>query len=193
MLCCKKKKTAEETSTSNFIVVIGGANGLGLATVESLLINTNFTIFVGDIDIKGLYSLKTKYNKYGFRLHTIPLNITEKESILKFINEIESIKLNEKNKIKLNPYCYQLIISVGIFIAKPILDLSIKEFDNIINVNVLGIWKVVKLFYQQNLLKHNQNINKNPKYQNTRIIIFSSELGLCHPIPFRYIYIYIIY
>ena len=200
MLCCKRKKVKsnENDNEISYVIVVGGGNGMGLETVIQLLLHTNFIVFVGDIDNNGLNKLKMNYNKYKRRLYTFVLDITDKESINNFVRKLNAVRIkanivNNKNNgnkkyCNISPYCYRLIISVGIFIGKPILELSYKEFSHILNVNVIGIWNVIQLMYKHDIFQHKMNSmdNSYDPNNNTRIIVFSSEVAFSHPVPFGY-------
>mmetsp|Transcript_99110 Transcript_99110/g.121322 ORF Transcript_99110/g.121322 Transcript_99110/m.121322 type:complete len:345 (-) Transcript_99110:62-1096(-) len=198
MLCCKRKKIKSNDNDNeiSYVIVVGGGNGMGLETVIQLLLHTNFIVFVGDIDNNGLNKLKMNYNKYKRRLYTFVLDITDKESINNFVRKLNAVRIksnivNNKNNgnkkyCNISPYCYRLIISVGIFIGKPILELSYKEFSHILNVNVIGIWNVIQLMYKHDIFQHKMNSidNSYDPNNNTRIIVFSSEVAFTHPVPF---------
>jgi len=138
-----------KTQRQKIILVTGAANGIGKA-ITLYLANKGEYVIATDFDEKAL-------EKYDDNENIFPtfLDVTNQPSI---DNAFQQVK--EK---KLEIDC--LINNAGIFVGGPIIDVDMKDFEKILNINVLGYVRITKTFFP--LLNKNQG----------KIINISSEVG----------------
>ncbi|MHA1407613.1 MAG: SDR family oxidoreductase [Candidatus Heimdallarchaeaceae archaeon] len=138
-----------KTQRQKIILVTGAANGIGEA-ITLYLANKGEYVIATDFDEKAL----EKYND-NENIFPIFLDVTNQPSI---DNAFEQIK-------KKNWLIDCLINNAGIFVGGSIIDVEMKDFEKILNINVLGYVRVTKAFFP--LLNKEQG----------KIINISSEVG----------------
>ncbi len=134
--------------TSKIVLITGASSGIGYSVTKYLLSRGDIVIST-DIDSDGLKKFKESKN-----LLPIVMDVTDIGSIRSAVKQVE-----EKFG-----FIDCIVNNAGIFIGGPIVEVTIEDFENIINVNVLGYIRVVKAFYS--LLR-----------EGSRIINISSEVG----------------
>ncbi|MHA1667626.1 MAG: SDR family oxidoreductase [Candidatus Heimdallarchaeaceae archaeon] len=138
-----------KTQRQKIIFVTGAANGIG-EVITLYLANKGEYVIATDFDEKAL----EKYND-NENIFPIFLDVTNQPSI---DNAFEQIK-------KKNWLIDCLINNAGIFVGGSIIDVEMKDFEKILNINVLGYVRVTKAFFP--LLNKEQG----------KIINISSEVG----------------
>lgn len=136
------------------VLVVGSLGGMGYSLSERL-VKKGYNVFGLDVldtcNIKGVNYYKC--------------DITSEESIEKayslIIDKIDTLDA--------------IIDVAGVYIMDSLLEIEDKELKRIIDINVLGIQRVVKAFFP--LLK-----------KGSKIIITTSELATLDPLPFNGIY-----
>ncbi|MGN1208435.1 MAG: SDR family NAD(P)-dependent oxidoreductase [Christensenellales bacterium] len=135
------------------VIVTGASGGMGKATCE-LLISKGYNVF-------GLDYGENKTEKLNY----IQTDVTNLESVEKAF-EIISKQVSEIDAI---------IHFAGIYRLNSLIEMSEKEFTQIFDVNLFGVYRINKTFMP--LLK-----------SGSKIIITSSELAPLEPLPFTGIY-----
>lgn len=136
------------------VLVVGSLGGMGYSLSERL-VKKGYSVFGLDVldtcNIKGVNYYKC--------------DITSEESIKNayslIIDKIDTLDA--------------IIDVAGVYIMDSLLEIEDKELKRIIDINVLGIQRVVKTFFP--LLK-----------KGSKIIITTSELAMLDPLPFNGIY-----
>eukprot|EP01083_Nonionella_stella_P081736 225324_1 len=175
MYCCAKPNL-DETRT---VLIIGGGNGIGYCLTQTLLEKTTDNVISCDIDIKSsLQNLhhQTQQKDASNRFHISSIDVTDPVSVQKCIDYIKTIKVARIDRV---------VLSCGVFKGAPLLEISDEDFISVMNVNVIGIWRVIKLLYANDLLKYTTSeLEEGDRNDNSRIIILSSEMAFCHIVPF---------
>ena len=125
------------------ILVTGAANGIGLA-ITDFLAKKGFTIIATDFNETDLQKLSSREN-----IHTVLLDVTDKESIQKAVEQA----------LKITDGLDGLVNNAGIFNGGPLLEISVKELHEIININVLGMVRVTQAFFSMLEKKKGKIIN----------------------------------
>ena len=131
-----------------------------------------FIVFAGCLDVnsEGALALKTvedRSNKEtpqtgpSNRMHTVPIDITRTESVLKAVAELEEFL---KKNAALSLHC--LIANAGICIAGEFDLFTWEQVERVLNVNINGTLRTVKLFLEPIIR------------QQSRILIVGSVNGL---------------
>ena len=172
-LCCVRPNLKE----TRHVLIIGGGNGIGYCLTKTLLETTNDRVISCDIDLDS--SLKPLHNELSqnndSRFHIHPIDVTQRDSIQKCIGHITGLGIT---------YIDRVVICCGIYNGAPLLEISENAFTSTFNVNVIGIWRVIKMLWTNQLLKYHDDWNLNDKNDNSRVIVISSETATSHPMPF---------
>lgn len=126
----------------NAVFVTGAANGLGKA-ISVFLANKGFHVIGADNDRDGLEDLMKR------NISTIFLDVTRPETI------IEAKKLVEKLTDSLDV----LVNNAGIFDQIPMVEGDQHRFEHLINVNVLGAFRITHTFFPLLYKRKGQIIN----------------------------------
>jgi short-subunit dehydrogenase len=126
-----------------FVLVTGAANGIGLAITEYLAVKGDF-VFATDIDMDSLEQLKGREN-----IAVLHLDVTDRESITKAINEISKIS----NGLD------ALVNNAGVFAGGPLVEVPDEDMDLIVKVNILGVYNVTKQLFPLLFKKKGRVIN----------------------------------
>ncbi len=141
--------------TSKIVLVTGGSNGIGYSITKFLCSRGDIVIST-DIDSEVLKKFMDIKNVFPF-----VMDVTNSESIQSVAKQIED-----------NFGFIDCIVNcAGIFVGGPIVEVKLEDYERLIDVNVLGYIRVVKVFYP--LLR-----------KGSRIINISSEVGRI-PWPFN--------
>ena len=135
------------------VLITGGVGGIGRATADWLE-SKGWLVIVADIDQKGLNSLPET-------IHSVYLDVIDGNSLCACANEIE----------KFTDGLDAIIHCAGILVVGSVIEVPVDEIMRILNVNLLGIYRINQMFVPR-LLK-----------RGGRIIIISSEIGVQTPIP----------
>jgi len=108
-------------------LVTGGTHGLGMAIAKGLG-NAGAKIVVNDIFQKKLDDAKAEYAKDGLDVATYNFNVTDEEAVIKGISTIEK----EVGPIDI------LVNNAGIIKRIPIEEMTVEEFSEVINIDLVG-------------------------------------------------------
>lgn len=113
--------------TGKVALVTGGTHGIGLAT-GLLLGKAGATICVNDIDDEKLRSCREAFKKENMEVYTLKFDVTDEIAVDKGISEIE------KNVGTIDI----LMNNAGIIKRIPILEMSVEEYKQVIEVNLVA-------------------------------------------------------
>lgn len=136
------------------VLITGGAGGLGIATVQAFL-NNGHTVFA--LDIREPYFTHPN-------LTYIPLDVSS----------IDSVEAAKQCVLKRTSHIDCLINMAGIYIMDAYSELSEEDMQSMLQVNLLGAWRVNKTFL--------------PLLDGGRIIVVTSELDGQSALPFNGLY-----
>lgn len=137
------------------VLLVGGAGGLGKAAAEYLA-ERGVRVFCCDI---------AEQKNTADNIIPLLVDITDQESITKAYNEVS----------KVSDSLSAIISIAGIYIMDSFVEIEEYNLKNIIDVNLMGVYRIDKTFLP--LLK-----------KSGRIIITTSELAGQKPLPFNGIY-----
>ncbi len=136
------------------ILITGAASGIGLAATNYLIKRGHYVIAT-DKNTKSL-----EYLKEDNRVFIVEMDITSDKSVSNALEIIE----NKFSAID------GIVNSAGIFTGGPLVEISLKEIEKIVQTNLIGLVRVNKFFFP--LLYKRKG----------RIVLISSEAGrLTHP------------
>jgi NAD(P)-dependent dehydrogenase (short-subunit alcohol dehydrogenase family) len=118
-------------TTSKTVLVTGGANGIGKA-IASMFLKQNCNVVITDKDIK----LGKEFEESNPNAQFIPADLSDSNDIEALFAKIASKKIT----IDI------LINNVGISIFKPMIEITIEEWDQIINTNLRSAFICSRLF-----------------------------------------------
>ena len=108
-------------------LVTGGTHGLGMAIAKGLG-NAGAKIVVNDIFQEKLDDAKAEYAKDGLDVAIYNFNVTDEEAVIKGISTIEK----EIGPIDI------LVNNAGIIKRIPIEEMTVEEFSEVINIDLVG-------------------------------------------------------
>ncbi|MAQ31238.1 MAG: short-chain dehydrogenase [Flavobacteriales bacterium] len=113
------------------ILVTGCSKGIGFEIVKNFAHKDNFNVLGISRDKEGLRKLEIESHKINksFILHTLALDLTDSDSILKIVQYINS---------KFNKSLDGIIHNAGMLINKPFLEITKQELTDIFSVNVVS-------------------------------------------------------
>ncbi|MCT4590067.1 MAG: gluconate 5-dehydrogenase [Carboxylicivirga sp.] len=114
-------------------LVTGGTHGIGMACGK-VLAKSGAKLCVNDINDEKLEECKAEYAKDGIDVFTVNFNVTSEEDVDKGISIIEK----EVGPIDI------LVNNAGIIKRVPILDMPIKDFEMVIDVDLVAPLIVAK-------------------------------------------------
>jgi gluconate 5-dehydrogenase len=114
-------------------LVTGGTHGIGMACGKTLA-KAGAKLCVNDLDDKKLAEAKAEYAKDGIDVYTVKFNVTSEEEVDKGISQIEA----EVGPIDI------LVNNAGIIKRIPILEMSIKDYEQVIDVDLVAPLIVAK-------------------------------------------------
>ncbi|RKD33464.1 SDR family NAD(P)-dependent oxidoreductase [Thermohalobacter berrensis] len=110
---------------NKIVLVTGGANGIGKAIAKAYL-DFGAKVIIADKDKEKGIKLEKDYNEKGYELFFYEIDLKQGNKIVEMIDFI----VNKYDKIDI------LVNNAGISKSKSIYDLSIEEWDEILNVNL---------------------------------------------------------
>lgn len=111
------------------ILVTGGSQGIGKA-ISKLFAVQGASLFIGDIAIHQAKTVEKEIVSQGGKCTAIPLDVTDKKQWVDSVNTIVA----ETGTI------HVLVNNAGTNIRKPLLEMALSEWDQVINVNVNGVF-----------------------------------------------------
>ena len=107
------------------VLITGGTSGIGLATLEKLVLNYEVIFTYCSNETKAL-KLEEKYNIKGYRL-----DLNDKNSIEELVSKLDNIDI--------------LINNAAICLDNSFEDKTYIEFSKVVNVNLTGTYYLTKL------------------------------------------------
>ncbi len=120
-------------------VVTGGAGGIGSVVVRTLL-ESGARVAIVDFSEERLAEAKEKFSKIG-EVGTFRVDVTDVESIPQAVENIRK----EMGEIS------YLVQAAGLLAGKPALDLTLKEWDTVLNVNARGLFFMMQQVVKQSM------------------------------------------
>jgi gluconate 5-dehydrogenase len=114
-------------------LITGGTHGIGMA-IGKTLGKAGAKICVNDISSEKLEECKAEYAKEGIDVYTLVFNVTSEEDVDRGIGQIET----EVGSVDI------LVNNAGIIKRIPILDMPIKDFQQVIDVDLVAPLIVAK-------------------------------------------------
>lgn len=114
-------------------LITGGTHGIGMAIAKALG-EAGANIVVNDINTEKLDACKEEYSKAGLGVYTLVFDVTDEVAVDKGISEIE------KNVGSIDI----LVNNAGIIKRIPILDMPIKDFKQVIDIDLVAPLIVAK-------------------------------------------------
>lgn len=114
-------------------LVTGGTHGIGMACGK-VLAKAGAKLCVNDINDEKLKECKAEYAKDGIDVYTVNFNVTSEEDVDKGVSQIEK----EVGPIDI------LVNNAGIIKRVPILEMAIKEFEQVLDVDLVAPLIVAK-------------------------------------------------
>lgn len=108
-------------------LVTGGTHGIGMA-IAKVLGAAGAKICVNDINDEKLAECKAEYAKAGLDVFTLNFNVTDVDAVDKGITKIEQ----EVGPVDI------LVNNAGIIIRKQILDMSVDDYKNVIDIDLVA-------------------------------------------------------
>ncbi len=114
-------------------LITGGTHGIGMA-IGKVLGQAGAKICVNDISEEKLESCKAEYSSYGIDVYSIKFDVTSESDVDRGISQIE----NEVGEIDI------LVNNAGIIKRIPILDMSLADYKQVIDVDLVAPLIVTK-------------------------------------------------
>jgi 3-oxoacyl-[acyl-carrier protein] reductase len=135
-------------------VVTGGAQGIGFQIALQFL-SAGAQVSIWDYSSEALEKAKGELARYGSRLHTAQVDVTNRESIAKATASL--------------PWAVDILVNnAGITRDKSFAKMAPEEWDAVIATNLTGLFNVTKALFEK----------FNPQSQHKRIINISSVVAL---------------
>jgi NAD(P)-dependent dehydrogenase (short-subunit alcohol dehydrogenase family) len=136
----KKKQEGKNMDYTNKVVLVtGGANGIGRA-ISKAYCEKGATVIIADIDEKNGLWLEKEYKDLRLKAYFYKIDLQNSEEIIAMFDSI--IKQYEKIDILIN--------NAGISKFKSLYELTVKEWDEIINVNLRSAFITSREFAKYN-------------------------------------------
>ena len=113
--------------TDKIALVTGGTHGIGMA-IGKALANAGAKICVNDIDKEKINDCKEEYAQNGIDVYTLIFDVTDEKQVDKGINQIEK----EVGPIDI------LVNNAGIIKRVPILDMPVKDYKEVIEIDLVA-------------------------------------------------------
>lgn len=141
---------------SKYILISGASSGLAQSLIDEL-IKEDYIIIATDIVDTSIKNSKVIY---------IHMDVTSEESVQNAYNEV----------LKITDELYSVINFAGSVILGSMVELSTNNLEKIININLIGMYRVNQIFFPM------------IKKAKGRYINISSEYGVLDAIPFHTFY-----
>jgi NAD(P)-dependent dehydrogenase (short-subunit alcohol dehydrogenase family) len=117
-------------SPARAALVTGGASGIGLAVVQQLL-SEGWCVHVADADTSALDRMSPWAESYAGRLKLVPLDVCDEQAV---VDAVKAVGSSAPLKGVVN--------SAGIARSVSFMDTTSEMFQNVLNVNLLGTFRV---------------------------------------------------
>jgi 3-oxoacyl-[acyl-carrier protein] reductase len=108
-------------------IVTGGAKGIG-RSIACLLAQEGAKVVIADIDLERASKTSDEINKKGLHAYPVWVDVSDPESIKKMVEKIVS----EYNRVDI------LVNNAGILHSTPIEDITVDEWDDMMDINLRG-------------------------------------------------------
>ncbi|WP_427366077.1 glucose 1-dehydrogenase [Candidatus Caldatribacterium saccharofermentans] len=115
------------------VVVTGGAQGIGKAVAQAFLL-AHAWVSVWDVDEEALQELGEEWAEWRDRLLPVVCDVSKEPEVRRAREAVE----REAHAVDV------LVNNAGIFIGKPLEELTEEEWDRVLGVNLKGIFLVTK-------------------------------------------------
>lgn len=126
-------------------VVTGGGQGIGKAIARALLEN-NIKVIIAEIDEEAGIETENEYKVFG-EIKFVKTDVADEQSVKNLV----------QSTMKVFGTPHILVNNAGIFLSKPIEELSLEEWQRVISVNLTGAFLCAK-YFSQSLRKNNGTI-----------------------------------
>jgi gluconate 5-dehydrogenase len=133
--------------TGKVALVTGGTHGIGMA-IGKTLAKAGAKLCVNDLSEEKLVQSKKEYAKDGIDVYTLIFDVTKEEDVDRGISEIEK----EVGPIDI------LVNNAGIIKRIPILDMPVKEYEQVIDVDLVAPFIVSKRVVPKMIERRNGKI-----------------------------------
>ena len=116
-------------------LITGAAQGLGQAIAESLF-EAGFIVVVSDINEKGAAALADSLDSSNKRALGLPLDVCERADFAEALDKI----------VEIYGACHVLVNNAAMTPTTPVMDISVEEFDKVLQVNLRGTFLGCQLF-----------------------------------------------
>ncbi len=125
--------------TDKVVIVTGSANGIGKVISREYL-KLGAVVVIADIDEKSGQSLELEYRKQGYKAFFYHIDLRDVASVRELFHRV----VTAHHKVDI------LINNVGKVISKSLYDLSIEEWDEVINLNLRAAFVAAQEFARCN-------------------------------------------
>lgn len=125
--------------SNKVVLVTGAANGIGKVIARKYL-KLGATVILSDIDQQGGIALQEAYKNQGYKALFYKIDLSDAQKIIKMFKEI----ISNYKKVDI------LINNAGISEFKSLYDITIDEFDKVINVNLRAAFITSQEFAKYN-------------------------------------------
>lgn len=146
---------------NNVAIVIGAGRGIGRAIALEFA-REGAKVVLGDVDSKNLKEITEKIEHLGFEVFSTKCDVSKKSNVQKIVKKT----LNKFGKIDI------LVNSAGIYIDKPVEELTEKEWNKIIDVKLKGAFLCANSV--------SEHMKKNKRGKLIFISSFAGEVGLAN-------------
>jgi NAD(P)-dependent dehydrogenase (short-subunit alcohol dehydrogenase family) len=113
--------------TNKAVIVTGGARGIGAAIVKAYA-NAGASVVIADLPDSEGQELSVELKKKGMPVFYVSCDVRQPEMVADMVRKTHEIS----GRIDI------LINNAGISFSKPITELSVEEWDNVLNTNLRG-------------------------------------------------------
>jgi gluconate 5-dehydrogenase len=128
--------------TGKIALITGGTHGLGMSIAAGLA-NAGAKIVINDISAEKLDNAKKEYAKQGIEVSVYLFDVTDENAVDEYITRIEK----EAGIIDI------LINNAGIIKRTPLLEMEVKDFDEVLKIDVTGPFIMSKRVVKS-MIKH---------------------------------------
>jgi len=132
----------EKRLDTKIAIVTGGSQGLGRAVTETLA-QAGATVVIGDVKVEQATKVAQELREQGLAIASCQLDVADETSVQHLVQWVEQ----EYGQLDI------LVNNAGTDVTKPIEDLTVQEWDKVLDINLRGPFLMAKaalrLMYQQ--------------------------------------------